>query len=111
MKQELWTQNIKKNIGVFSDLERQRKAWIEGDLSAGSLSWYEEICDLFDSNLFEEYLLAAKATLEPSVYAKLLELKERLDAYEGHEEDSEILKDPEWVEITKLAHDTVDLWS
>ena len=109
MDYKLWADNILKNIEVISDIDRQRRGWIGGDISTNTLSWYEEICDLFDSNVFEEFIDENKSLLG-NAFPKLCELKDRLKAYQGHEDDSDILVDPEWIEISNLAKAVVTNW-
>lgn len=111
MDNKLWAENIKKNIEVFADMELQRKGWIEGDISSNTISWYDEICDLFDSNLFDDFLDQNKELLNAETYSLLKYLKDRLDKYEGHEDDAIILADPQWVEISNLAKKVIKVWN
>ncbi len=108
---DFWTKQIKFSIEVFSDLERQKKGWILGDKSANTLGWYEEICNLYDTNLFPEYLLEHKQKLPINLFDSLDKLRAKLDVYEGQETDLEVLKDPEWLTIVELSKRTIEIWN
>ncbi len=108
---ELWTMNIKSNIEVFSDLKRQKEAWIYGKSVAGSFCWYEEIIQLLDDSHFEIYLTENQSKIPRVLYEALKKLQIELDLYEGQETDAEILKDPEWHKIVEQAKKVIEIWN
>jgi hypothetical protein len=96
-------------IFEISDLEFQDRIWIKG-LGPECSSFDEAICHFFDDgeSIFNNYKSFKITTVQ---YQKILCLKNKLrnfcDANPIRIHEEEIIFDPEWIEIRKIAADVL----
>ena len=99
-----------KNI---SDIEDQKKVW-QGKYSPKRVgSYIEYICRLYDDCFFDDfidyYLVSIKTSIE--FKEKIEQLREKLNDFDGSKmKHNEIFKHPKWIEISKLAKESIVLW-
>jgi hypothetical protein len=105
--------NIYNDILEMSDLELQKKLWLNENNDTGLNSSYTELmCRLFDDNNIEDII--HKVALENGFTLKVISefklLIRLLNSYEEKQSDKEILKDPEWHNIIKQAKVVLEVW-
>ena len=105
--------NIFRDILEISDIEFQRIIWF-GHCKTHISSYVEVMCRLFDDDNFELFLKEDTQTLNyPFSFQKALQrLKENLNNYNKADDktDLEVLTDPQWQEISKLAKSIINEW-
>lgn len=107
------TINIYKDIVELSDVKLQKKRWLSGD--SEEISSYEELmCSFFDDNNIIEFI-----ENELEKYSSSNQLRESLqklvtalnDFDDKGFNDSEIIDNKNWQEITSIADRTKNLWN
>lgn len=106
--------NIYYDILEMSDLELQKKLWLNENNDTGMNSSYVELmCRLFDDNNIEDFI--SKNDLEIGFTERMLTefklLIDLLNSYEEKQSDKEILNDPEWYKIVDQAKVVLKVWN
>ncbi|GHU61601.1 hypothetical protein FACS1894123_01230 [Bacteroidia bacterium] len=105
--------NIFLDILEISDIEFQQIVWL-GHCETYISSYVEVMCRLFDDNKFDLFLDEYTQVLDytSSFQENLQFLKENLDSYNkaNNKTDLEILNDPQWNKISKLAKSIINDW-
>jgi hypothetical protein len=108
-------ENIYNKILEASDLDRQRKLWLNENNDTGWISSYTELmCGLFDDNDFDSFIdkTAAEAGFPSKTIIELDKLRTLLNNYqEGDKTDAEIINDPEWKKISDQAKVVLAEWN
>jgi hypothetical protein len=114
--ENLWLENIHYEITAFSDLERQKKAWIDPDDAIVS-SYSEDICMLFDSFCFDDFIVEwKKENLNKEILNELIIFRDKLNLYDqkipidNNWYDEQILNDPEWLDVVNQAKKVLQIW-
>jgi hypothetical protein len=106
-----WKNNILNAIKDISDIEFQREAWL--GKNPNIVSSYDEVINtLYDDNDFERYIEHYKSLNGNTVLYRLLNTLNRLiNDYniKSVENDSIILEDPKWIDITEKAKEIISL--
>lgn len=108
-----WLSRILRSIEIVSDIDFQIKIWVKGEEQDKYFSSYaEHMCAFFDDSDFEGFLgeYWPQFGLSEDLHKKLIYLRDCLEAYNKDEAltDDEIVKDPEWIKITKVAKNTLE---
>lgn len=106
-----WENNIYDLIKDFSDIKKQKYLWLGYDKRDMS-SFDEDICLLFDSFCFEDFIkdLSDNGSKEDLV-KDLLNFKNNLEKYQKKETDKDILNDEYWLEIVENARSIIENWN
>ncbi|MEI6816498.1 MAG: hypothetical protein WCL14_07795 [Bacteroidota bacterium] len=113
-----WLENIYSSIDSIADLPSQEEIWL-GKSKKYVSDYGETISDLYDSFCFgndfwkEQHL--SNFNLKEDLLIELKTLKRMIDIYDEKIQitklkDEKILKDPEWIFITKQATKIVEIW-
>lgn len=101
-------------VSTISDLKYQERVWIKG-LGPECSSFEETMCNFFDDFNAEEILINYKEyNISDKQYQILLKFYNRLRKFSDktpslvHEEN--IIFDPKWTEIRKLAKDVLKVF-
>lgn len=111
---EIFINNILEDIKELSDLNLQRKLWLNENNDTGLISSYVEVmCRLFDDNKFDDFinLIAPKVGLSQELIFELNKLRYLLDNYTEKETDEQIINDPEWKIIVLQAKNVLKEWN
>lgn len=106
-------ENIYKKLIELSDIELQRKLWLNEHNDTGEISSYVELMNsLFDDYSFDSFveMNASKAGMSRTVVAELEKLRSILNNYKEMETDEGILNDAGWLEIVNQAKGVIDKW-
>lgn len=107
-----WKLNILNSIKEISDLENQKLTWTGKHLNEVS-SYVEVINTLYDDYFFDEFIAYVKEN-EPEkkeLYSMILELDDKINNYQEKEKSNlEIINDPKWIHITKVAESITKIW-
>ncbi len=98
--------NILNDIFEISNINLQRKLWLNENNDTKKISSYVELmCRLFDDNNFEEFteIEIYKLGYSKRLCIELNKLKELLNSYQEQKTDEEIIIDPKWLEIVNQA--------
>lgn len=107
-------QNIYNDLLELSDLDFQRKLWLNENNDTGLISSYIELMNrLFDDNSFDDFIDngVPKITIDPNVVSELHKLRNSLNEYEEKGTDREIISDPRWVKISEQAKLIIKMWN
>jgi hypothetical protein len=107
-------ENIYEDILELSDLELQKRLWLNDHNDTGLISSYTEVNNrLFDDNSFD--LFIDKEVFElgfsPALIVELDALRTMLNRYEQKKTDVEIINDPKWSEVSKQASLVINMWN
>lgn len=105
-----WEQRVYGAIRDISDIEFQKRAWLSNGNEVSSFS--EIICTLYDDSFFDEFLEENDLTSKNIDYDIILEmklLKHMLDLYDSSNDESIILRDPQWHAIVEQAKKIIEL--
>lgn len=105
---------IYDKIIELSDLDLQRKLWLNENNDTGLISSYNELmCSLFDDFQFDDFVdrISSEIELSKSTIFELKKLRELLNNYNEKELDKEIINDPEWKKIAIQARVVIKEWS
>lgn len=106
--------NIYNDILEMSDLELQKKLWLNQNNDTGLISSYTELmCRLFDDNDIESFINkeAIEKGLPEKIIIEIRLLKRLLNSYNEKQSDQEILEDPEWHNIMEQAKMVLKVWN
>lgn len=106
-------ENIYRMVIELSDLNLQRKLWLNENNDTGLISSYIELmCSLFDDFSFDDFIdnRASKIGLSNSVIFELNKLRELLNNYTEKDLDEEIIDDPEWGNVVEQAKTVIREW-
>ena len=107
-------EDIFNDILEISDINMQKKMWLNENNDTGLISSYVELMNrLFDDNNFS-YVIENEAIaldLEPELIFALKTLRNALDGYVDKETDQEIITDPKWIEISEQAKSIIKMWT
>jgi hypothetical protein len=107
-------ENIYEDLIELSDLNLQKKLWLNEGNDTGLISSYTELMNrLFDDDNFDLFIdKGARALgIAPNLILQLDQLRSLLNLYEGAKTDSEIIIDPQWSLISNHASSTVKKWN
>jgi hypothetical protein len=108
-------ENIYEDLLELSDLNLQKKLWLNNDNDTGHISSYMELMNrLFDDDNFDLFIDkgAGELGFEPNLILKLDQLRSLLNSYEeGTKTDSDIVIDPQWSLISNHASLAVKAWN
>lgn len=107
--------NIYCDIYEISDLNWQRKLWLNENNDTGLISSFTEVyCRLFDDNCFESFIetTAKEVGMPQELIIELNKLKILLNSYdEADFSDEEIINDPDWKKVSEQAKVVINLWN
>jgi hypothetical protein len=103
----IWKKNIYDSLKNLSDIELQKLTWL-GKHPKYISSFTEIISVLYDDFDFERYIqyYESKYGMD-DLYKSFCELNNSINSYQELESDELILKDPNWIKITKKAKEIV----
>jgi len=114
--EKYWIENIYEMIESYSDLEWQKRAWIDPDDTVVS-SYDEDFAMLFDSYCFESFIEEwEKENYDKQVLEELISFRDKLIAYnnkipnDGNLYDEQMLNDPDWIEVVNQAKKILCVW-
>ncbi len=105
---------IYSRIIELSDLDLQKKLWLNENNDTGLTSSYVEVmCSLFDDFNFEDFIkkTAKEAGFSTLTINELESLRELLNNYNEKDSDEEIINDPKWKKIVEQAKIVVKVWN
>jgi hypothetical protein len=105
--------SIYTTIIELSDLDLQRKLWLNQENNTGLISSYSELmCSLFDDLYFDYFVEneVSKIDLPNSAIVELRKLRELLNGYDEKSSDVEIINDPEWKKVVEQAKIVIKEW-
>lgn len=108
-------ENIYQDLLELSDLNLQKKLWLnEGNNMALTSSYTELMNRLFDDDSFDLFIDtgARELGISPLLISQLDQLRSLLNAYEeGMRKDFEIISDPQWRLISDHARLAIERWN
>ena len=111
-----WLENIHYQISGFSDLEQQKKAWLEFDDTIVS-SYSEDLCMLFDSFDFDNFIKEwereeynVEILREIIIFRNMLNIYDKKMPNDGKWHDDDVIKDSEWLKVVNQAKNVIDIW-
>jgi hypothetical protein len=110
---DITLKNIIDDINELSDINLQRKLWLNENNNTGFISSYAELmCRLFDDNGFDTFIdkAASKIGMSNELILALNKLRSCLKNYKEKDSDEEIINDLEWKKIVKQAQIVVKKW-
>lgn len=113
MIQEIWFKNIVEYLKQIASAEFQEKGWIRNEIH-DYCTFVETMCGLFDDSNFQNFIdkYAKPFGLSGDQINKLDKIRNALNDYDAkhgcYEDPSIIVKDPEWLEIRKMAKDALN---
>lgn len=105
------SKNIYKDIKEISSRYLQEESWLGNDPNKCS-SFTEVMCRLFDDNRVDDFLRSTvhEIGFSQEIILVLKELVIKLNNYSELQTDSEIINDPKWEDIRKIARKVIALW-
>lgn len=107
------SEKIHEIVAELSDVNLQRKLWLNENNDTGLISSYTELmCTLFDDLGFDEFLVnsAKLEDLSDSTIRELVIMRDMLNDYKAEETDREIIEDPKWRKIVFQAKQVLKVW-
>jgi hypothetical protein len=109
---------VEKDIYIdileISNIEFQKKLWFSHYKNYFS-TYADLICDLFDDNQFDIFIQQYASLLHYTLdfIRKLSYLRDSLKNFnkEDNKSDIEIINNPQWIKISKLAKEIIDEWT
>lgn len=105
--------NIYNKIKELSDIDLQRKMWLNENNNTGLISSYVELMNtLFDDYNFDYFIdeIAPKLGLGKDIVLELNRLRTLLNDYREKPSDYEILQDSQWRRIVEQAKVVLNTW-
>jgi len=109
----LTTEQIYDKIVEISDVQLQRKLWLNQNNDLGLISSYVELmCTLFDDLFFDNFVdkTASEIGLSNSIIVELNKLRSYLNNYDEKYSDEEIINDSEWLKVVEQAKEVLKKW-
>lgn len=106
--------NIYRCIKELSDLNLQKKLWLNENNDTGLISSYSELLSsLYDDFDFDDFvdIDAEKVGLSDKVILEMKKLRILLDNYVEKENDEDIIRDINWHKVTKQAEKVIKIWN
>ena len=106
--------NIHNDILEISDLELQKKLWLNQNNDTGLISSYTELmCRLFDDNDIESFINkeGIEQGLPEKIIIEIRLLIRLLNSYKEKQSDQEIIEDTEWHNIIEQAKMVLNVWN
>lgn len=104
--------NIFNKIVELSDVELQKKMWLNENNDTGKISSYIEVmCSLFDDNAFDDFVSTNRKEVPSNVMLELRLLKDLLNSYNEKESDKDIINDEGWLKIVNQAKKVLKDWN
>ncbi|MPL73358.1 hypothetical protein SDC9_19157 [bioreactor metagenome] len=111
---ELETEHIYDKIVEISDIQLQRKLWLNQNNDLGLISSFVELmCSLFDDFHFDDFIdkTASEIGLSNSIIVELNKLRSYLNNYDEKKySDEEIINDSEWLKVVEQAKEVLKIW-
>ena len=110
---EIVKKNIYEDIVELSDLDLQKKLWLNENNDTGLISSYTEVmCRLFDDNCLDDFIDKEAHILGLTItqISELDKLRKNLNNYKEKETDGEIIEDPLWNEVVIQAQKVLNIW-
>ncbi|MDD2576668.1 MAG: hypothetical protein PHV76_04110 [Bacteroidales bacterium] len=111
---DLEIEQIYDRIVEISDVQLQRKLWLNENNDLDIMSSYVELmCSLFDDFHFDDFIdeTALKIGLSNSTILELNKLRDMLNNYnEGNKSYEEIINDTEWLKVVEQAQEVLKIW-
>lgn len=107
------TLNIYNDLLELSDINLQRKLWLNQNNDTEEISSYVELmCRLFDDDGFDNFIddTALKIGMKTQLILELDKLRTVLNNYKQKESDEEIISDPFWQKIIEHAKRVITDW-
>jgi hypothetical protein len=105
-----WKGNIYNSIKDFSDINKQKGVWLGSDINHVS-SFDEDVCLLFDSFCFDEFIEEFNnETIDKNLLNELRLFRNSLNNYQRKDSDEEILSDELWLAVVNKAKGIVEIW-
>lgn len=104
--------DIKNRIKEISDLDLQRKLWLNKNNDTGLIFSYTELMNsLFDDLMFDDFVdnTIIRENWNLAFVEKMNQLRSYLNDYQEKQNDEEIIKDPEWIKISQFAKEILDI--
>jgi hypothetical protein len=116
--EQYWIENIYDMIKGYSDLEEQKKGWIDPDDTIVS-SYGEDLSMLFDDYWFDDFIKEwENENLDKQVLKELISFRDKLNEYDkkvpngyGEWRDDEIVNDPDWMDVVNQAKKILAVWN
>ncbi|MGN6249167.1 MAG: hypothetical protein ACTHNG_12505 [Ginsengibacter sp.] len=111
---DITTRQIYNDSIELSDLDLQRKLWLNENNDTGLISSYVEVmCRLFDDNKLDDFIdkTASKIDFSNSTIFQLNKLRELLNDYNEKDTDEKIIADPEWKKVVEQAKKVIREWN
>lgn len=107
---------IYDDIEEISNIDMQRKMWLNENNTSGYISSYIELmCRLFDSNNFDNFIenIAPFFGFPDELIKLLRNFKDELEKYTAKDDndDKAIIEDPNWQKIVKKAQHIILVWN
>jgi hypothetical protein len=107
-----WNKRIYESLKPIADLDYQRKAWFGQSEYVSSFN--EVINVLYDDNCFEDFIdpenWLTNGLKNSKLLEGLIELDRMIKEYEEPTSEEKIVKDPNWILITKQASMVISVW-
>lgn len=106
--------NIYRCIKELSDLNLQKKLWLNENNDTGLISSYSELLSsLYDDFDFDDFvdIDAEKVGLSDKVILEMKKLRILLDNYVEKGNDEDIIRDINWHKVTKQAEKVIKIWN
>jgi len=109
----IWKTRLLEVIRRIADERYQCAVWLHGTDERQASSWEESICQLFDDYDIDGFLRNhwQQAQISTTQHAKLAEFRDALevslDLFENAPDPAEVLNNPAWHRIRRLAQETL----
>ena len=106
-------QNIYDDIEELSDLDLQRKLWLNENNDTGLISSFVEVnCRLFDDNRLDDVIdkEVIEFPISNELISELYQLRNLLNIYKAKKSDQEIINDPKWLKVVAQAKEVLRKW-
>lgn len=115
MSQEEWIKSLLEVISEIGNISYQQEVWIHGKDNEVT-SWDESICKIFDDydidGFIDTYLHRGEYTddMKNSLISFRNALSDFSDNHEDFIEPKKIVVDNEWISVSKLAKNVLQVW-
>jgi hypothetical protein len=109
---KLWIRNVIESIKQIASAEFQEKGWVKGEIHE-YCTFVETMCGLFDEGVFDDFIdnKAKEFGFTDDQIEKFDDLRLALNEYDAehgcYEDPNDIIRDPEWLKIRRMAKDVL----